>query len=60
MKASSKRNHFDVITDLTATMVWARFSYRYLTAANYMQPVDDRLPLLIATQRSALMPYGLT
>ena len=42
MKASSKRKHFDVSADLTATMVWARFSYRYLTAAHGMPRVDDR------------------
>ena len=43
MIASSKRNHFES-ADLTATIVWARFSYRYLTAILGMPHVDDRLP----------------
>ena len=42
MKASSKRNNFDVVT--------SRFSYRYL-AANYVPHVEDRLPVCCNLQR---------
>ena len=45
MKASSKRNHFDV---------WARFSYRYLTAVRGMSHVDDRLPFCNKLQRKGV------
>ena len=39
--------------DLTATIVWARFSYRYLAVANYMQTAYHFVVNLqqIATQR---------
>ena len=33
--------------DLTTTIVWVRFSYRYPTAAREMQHVDYRLPFFL-------------
>ena len=36
--------------DLTATIVWARWSYRYLTAAHGMMHIDDRLPFVVNLQ----------
>ena len=52
LKGVACEYYFDVIAskcrrDLTATIVWARLSYRNITAANYMQHADDRLPLLL-------------
>ena len=41
------------IANLTATIVWARFTYRYLTAARGMPHVDDCLPFVVNLQQIA-------
>ena len=42
--------------NLTTTIVWASFSYRYLDATNGMLHVDDHLPILYKLKCKELQP----
>ena len=65
MKASSKRNHFDVITSKCRPdrhHCVGQVSYRYLAAANYMPPLTTAYHFVvnlqqIAMQRDTYIPW---